>query len=110
MKRRKFCAVAMATASTLTLGVPAHADPAPGLALAQQRNCMSCHAETRPLMGPAFHDVAEKYASRPDAVAYLVRKISEGSSGVWGHVPMPANTQLTPDDAHALAAWVLTLK
>jgi cytochrome c len=25
-------------------------------------------------------------------------------------VPMPANTQLTPDQAATLAAWVLTLK
>jgi cytochrome c len=110
MKPLMFCAVALATASALALGEPAQADSAPGLALAQQRNCMSCHAEKRPLMGPAFHDVAAKYASRPDAVAYLTRKISEGSSGVWGRVPMPANTQLTPDDAHALATWVLTLK
>jgi cytochrome c len=29
---------------------------------------------------------------------------------VWGPVPMPANTQLTPDQAATLAAWVLTLK
>ncbi|WP_207003187.1 c-type cytochrome [Trinickia mobilis] len=110
MKRSRYCAAALATAGAFTLGGPAQAEPAPGLALAQQRNCMSCHAERRPLMGPAFHDVAAKYASRPDAVAYLTRKISEGGSGVWGRVPMPANTQLTPDDAHALATWVLTLK
>ncbi|MGE8490015.1 MAG: c-type cytochrome, partial [Paraburkholderia nemoris] len=34
----------------------------------------------------------------------------DGSTGVWGAVPMPANTQLTPDQAATLASWVLTLK
>ncbi|TKC83014.1 c-type cytochrome [Trinickia terrae] len=108
MNRLPFYAAALAAAWALC--VPASAEPAPGLALAQQRNCMSCHAEKRPLMGPAFRDVAAKYASRPDAIAYLTRKISDGGAGVWGRVPMPANTQLTPDDAHALATWVLSLK
>ncbi len=81
-----------------------------GLALAQQQNCMSCHSVNRAFMGPALRDVAAKYASKPDAQAYLAHKIMEGSSGVWGTVPMPANTQLNPGQAAALARWILTLK
>ncbi|WGS50683.1 c-type cytochrome [Paraburkholderia sp. D15] len=88
----------------------AHAEAAPGLALAQQQNCMSCHSVTRPFMGPALHDVAAKYAGREDAATYLKHKILDGSAGVWGPVPMPANTQLTPDQAATLADWVLSLK
>jgi cytochrome c len=61
-------------------------------------------------MGPALHDVAAKYAARPDAESYLAHKIIDGSTGVWGQVPMPANTQLTPDQAAILAGWILTLK
>jgi cytochrome c len=87
------------------------AAPAPaGLALAQQQNCMSCHAVNRTFMGPALRDVASKYASKPDAQTYLAHKIMEGSNGVWGTVPMPANTQLNPGQAAALAHWILTLK
>jgi cytochrome c len=108
MNRMLFLAVtpvlAWATAGT------ACAQPAAGLALAQSQNCVSCHAVNLQLMGPAFHDIAAKYSARADASAYLSRKITEGSAGVWGSVPMPANTQLTPDEARALASWVLTLK
>jgi cytochrome c len=71
---------------------------------------MSCHSVTRSFMGPALHDVAAKYAGREDAATYLQHKILDGSTGVWGPVPMPANTQLTPDQAATLASWVLTLK
>jgi len=88
----------------------AQTSAAQGLALARQKNCMSCHAENRALLGPALRDVAAKYAARPDAQRYLARKIADGSSGVWGMVPMPANTQLSPQQASELAGWILTLK
>jgi len=81
-----------------------------GLALARQKNCMSCHSETRALLGPALRDIAAKYASRPDAQSYLAHKIVDGSTGVWGMVPMPANTQLSAPQAAALAAWILSMK
>jgi cytochrome c len=113
MKSMSYAAVA----ATVMLGAmlsasspAAHAETAAGLALAQQQNCMSCHAVTRSFMGPALHEVAARYAGREDAAIYLKHKILDGSTGVWGPVPMPANTQLTPDQAATLAAWVLTLK
>ncbi|KAB0637404.1 c-type cytochrome [Burkholderia latens] len=88
----------------------AHADLAgDGGALAQRKNCMACHAIGKPLMGPSFHDIAGKYASRADAADYLAQSIVKGSVGVWGGVPMPANTQLTSAEAHTLAQWVLSL-
>lgn len=98
------------TAPQMAQAAPA-AQPGPtGLALAQQQNCMSCHSVNRAFMGPALRDVASKYASKPDAPTYLVHKIMEGSNGVWGTVPMPANTQLSPAQAATLARWILTLK
>lgn len=102
--------VAFALAAALATASAARAEPASGLALAQQQNCMSCHSVNRPFMGPALHDVAAKYADRSDAASYLAHKILEGSTGVWGPVPMPANTQLTPDQAASLAGWILSLK
>ena len=112
MKSMSYAAVtaAVALAAALSAASPAALAEASGLALAQQKNCMSCHSVTRPFMGPALHDVAARYAGREDAATYLKRKILDGSTGVWGTVPMPANTQLTPDQAATLAAWVLTLK
>jgi cytochrome c len=111
MKSKSYAALAAAGVLIAPgMGSAAHAEAAAGLALAQRENCMSCHSVMRPFMGPALHDVATKYAYRADAAAYLKRKILDGSADVWGPVPMPANTQLTPEQADTLANWVLTLK
>jgi cytochrome c len=100
MKRALFALVAVAAA------VPAMAD----LALATSKNCMACHAIDKKLVGPAYKDVAAKYAGQKDAVDKLSAKIMKGGSGVWGPVPMPANTQVNEAEAKKLVAWVLTLK
>ncbi|MEG2047794.1 MAG: c-type cytochrome [Comamonas sp.] len=93
-------------ALTLSVAAPAMAD----LALAQSKNCMACHAVDKKLVGPSYKDVAGKYAGQKDAVDKLAAKIVKGGSGVWGPVPMPANTQVNDADAKKLAAWILTLK
>lgn len=85
---------------------PALAD----LALATSKNCMSCHAVDRKVLGPSFKDVAAKYKDDKGAVDTLATKIIKGGSGVWGAVPMPANNQVSEADAKKLAAWVLSTK
>ncbi|RYF73836.1 MAG: c-type cytochrome [Comamonadaceae bacterium] len=94
------------TALSLGLAAPALAD----LALATSKNCMSCHAVERKVLGPSFKDVAAKYRDNKGAVDLLATKIMKGGSGVWGPVPMPANTQVSDADAKKLAAWVLGAK
>ena len=91
-------------ALTLSVAAPAMAD----LALATSKNCMACHAVDKKLVGPAYKDVAAKYAGQKDAVDKLAAKIVKGGSGVWGPVPMPANAQVNDAEAKKLAAWVLT--
>jgi cytochrome c len=112
MKSKSYAAVAWAGAVAFVLmgQAVARAETAPGLALAQQENCLSCHSVKRRVLGPSLDDIAARYATRSDASEYLARKILEGSAGVWGSVPMPANTQVTPDEAAQLASWILTLK
>jgi cytochrome c len=88
------------------LSMPAWAD----LALATSKNCMACHATDRKLVGPAYRDVAAKYATDKTAVDKLATKIQKGGAGVWGPVPMPANMQVNDAEAKKLAAWVLTIK
>ena len=78
--------------------------------LAQQKNCMACHAVDKKVVGPAYKDVAAKYAGQKDAVDKLAAKIMKGGSGVWGPVPMPANAQVNEAEAKKLAAWVLSQK
>ena len=78
--------------------------------LAQKKSCLACHAVDKKLVGPAYKDVAAKYAGQKDAAAMLAAKIQKGGVGVWGQVPMPANPQVSPDEAKQLATWVLSLK
>ena len=80
------------------------------LDLAKAKNCLACHAVDHKVVGPAYKDVAAKYAGDKGAVDKLAQKIMKGGSGVWGPVPMPANTQVNEAEAKKLAAWVLTLK
>ena len=85
---------------------PALAD----LKLAQSKNCMACHAVDKKLVGPSYKSVAEKYAGQKDAVDKLATKVIKGGAGVWGPVPMPANAQVTPDEAKKLVTWILSTK
>ena len=89
-----------------TVAAPAFAQ----LALAQQKNCMACHAVDKKVLGPAYKDVAAKYAGQKDAVDKLAAKVMKGGSGVWGNIPMPANPQVTDAEAKQLVQWILTLK
>jgi S-disulfanyl-L-cysteine oxidoreductase SoxD len=79
-----------------------------GLALAQQHNCLACHALQNKVVGPAFVDAAKKHGARADGLAYLQDKILNGSTGVWGRLAMPAQT-LPGNDALAIAQWLMTL-
>ncbi|MYM30454.1 cytochrome c [Duganella sacchari] len=82
----------------------------PGLDLAKAKNCMACHAVATKLVGPAYKDVAAKYAGQKDAEAKLVAKVMKGGSGVWGAIPMPANPQVNEAETKTLVKWVLAQK
>lgn len=97
--------LALGATAALTMA-PAHAD----LALATSKNCMACHAVDRKLVGPSYKDIAAKYKSDKTAADRLAAKIIKGGGGVWGAVPMPANTQVNEADSKKLAAWILATK
>ncbi len=78
--------------------------------LAKAKNCMACHAVGSKLVGPAYKDVAAKYAGQKDAENKLVTKVMKGGSGTWGAIPMPANPQVSEAEARTLVKWVLAQK
>ena len=80
-----------------------------GLSLAQANNCMSCHKVDRKVVGPGFNAIAERFEGNPDAANYLAQSIVDGSRGRWGPVPMPRQSHVSPQDAQALARWILSL-
>ena len=102
MKRQLFAGFVIGCMTSM----PAWASPE----LAQKKNCMACHAVDKKVIGPAYKDVAAKYAGRPDAVAALAQKVMKGGSGVWGPVPMPANPQVSEAEARQLVQWILSQK
>ena len=86
--------------------LPALADQA----LAKAKNCLSCHTVDKKIVGPAYQDVARKYAGQKDASDKLASKIMKGGVGVWGVIPMPVNSQVNEAEARRLANWILSLK
>lgn len=79
-------------------------------ALAKAKNCMSCHAVDKKVVGPSYKDVAKKYAGNAKAEAMLIEKVKKGGVGTWGQVPMPPNPNVKDDDIKTLVKWVLATK
>jgi len=91
------------SAALVCVSAPAMAN----LALAQKHNCMACHAVDKKLVGPAYQEVAKKYAGQKDAEAKLATSIRKGSTGTWGQVPMPPNTTPSDDEIKTLVKWIM---
>jgi len=75
-------------------------------ALARSKGCFGCHAIDKQVVGPAYRDVAKKYAGQNVADA-LAQKVMKGGGGVWGPMAMPPNA-VTPEEARKLVDWVLS--
>jgi cytochrome c len=98
--------VAGVAAAAIGHAAPARADAE----LARAKNCMACHAVDKKLIGPSYKEVALKYANDKNAVPQLAKKVREGGVGVWGQIPMPANPQVSAEEATKLVNWVLGQK
>jgi cytochrome c len=97
------------SASLLALGaaLPAQASEE----LAKKHLCTTCHVtKGAKTIGPAYVDVAKKYAGQKDAEAKLAEKVKKGGTGVWGQVPMPPNPSVPDGDLKTLVKWVLSVK
>ncbi len=94
------------TAGSLMVAGQAAADQA----LAQKSGCLACHGVDKKILGPGLKDIAAKYKGDKDAEAKLVGKVKNGGSGVWGPIPMPANSpQIKDNDIKAIVKWIMTL-
>ena len=111
------------------LTAPAWATPADdqaALKLATGSGCMTCHhiepgakgPNGMPPIGPAWKDVAAKYASVKGAQQQLTATVLAGSSPYESHwkdkvsgLAMPPNkVAITEADAARLVSWILGLK
>jgi S-disulfanyl-L-cysteine oxidoreductase SoxD len=72
--------------------------------LAQKHNCTACHGVTSKILGPSFTDIHKKYGAA--SATTLAARIKVGGSGVWGSVPMPAQTHVPDADLRAITEWL----
>lgn len=81
--------------------------------LAMQSGCLGCHKADAKLVGPAFKDIAAKYAGDPAEIDRLTSKVKAGSTPgeplVWGEVAMPPNAS-PPEKIKQVIEWIMTLK
>lgn len=104
--REPFGPAAAAAAAAASAARDSHdgADPAD---LAQAANCLACHSAEQARVGPSFRAVGEKYRGSPDALELLAGRVKNGSSGVWGQTPMPANAAVDDGDVRVIVKWIL---
>ena len=75
-----------------------------GLDLAKSKACMACHQVEAKRVGPPLKAWPSAMPARGDAmVDYLAGKIRGGGRGAWEPMPMPAQTQVSAEDARQLA-------
>ena len=89
--------------------------------LARTSNCSACHmvGNEKKMLGPSWMDISRKYkesgsyefAGKKYPVAEgLILKVSKGGAGVWGTMPMPANSPMVKDeDIKAMVHFIVGL-
>lgn len=90
--------------------VTSNPDYLKGLELIGKSDCLTCHKVEEKAIGPAYREVANKYANDEQTVALLADKIIKGGSGVWGPVPMTPHPTISVEDAKQMVKYVLLLK
>lgn len=93
-----------------TLGHQEFIDPALEVeAIIGNNDCASCHKENEESIGPSYVEVAQKYKNNPNADVYLMDKIKNGGSGVWGEVAMAAHPDINDSDLRKIVSWIRSL-
>ena len=70
--------------------------------LIKASDCSSCHAVDHQVVGPAYSDIAKRYAGQADASARLSTKIRDGGGGMTPHKDM------TDAQREEIAKWILS--
>ena len=82
------------------------ANAATGEELFKSKPCVACHKVDVKIVGPSLQEVSAKYKGQDGAIELVAKHIKEGSSGIWGPIPMPPNP-VTVQEATTLAKWVI---
>ena len=85
-----------------------------GAELARKKGCLRCHSVDKPVIGPAYQDVAKRYKGNDQARAALINTVKNGGKGHWteitgGAVMPPHSGRVSATDIERLVDWVLSL-
>jgi cytochrome c len=76
----------------------------------EKSDCLTCHELDRRTVGPSFLEISQRYTNEKATVQYLIRKVKEGGSGVWGTTPMNAHPGLTERETDEMVKYIFSLK
>ncbi len=100
----------IAAAGILGLGLPAQASEK----LAQEKQCMQCHAIDKDSAGPSFKKIAAHWKGKKNAEKTLINTIRKGSDAStgnhWGPAKMPDDSErplVSGHEARTLVRWIL---
>ncbi len=82
----------------------------PGFALMKSSDCFNCHAIEQKVVGPALVEIAEKYRGQAGALDASVKRVREGSTKIWGEIPMLPHPQHTTDEVTIMLRWVFAIE
>lgn len=80
-----------------------------GLDLITKSDCLTCHKLNETNIGPAYTEVAKRYAGKSGIEDSLAQKIIKGGAGNWGQVPMTPHPQISEADAKTMVQYVLSV-
>lgn len=80
----------------------------PGLTVIMTSNCINCHNFNSKSIGPSFYEINKKYPATKANIDTLIKRIREGSSGIWGgKEKMPTHHELTIPETKSAVLWIL---
>jgi cytochrome c len=93
---------------TMMLPAVAMADAPTARELLQRYKCDACHAESETKAGPAYVDIATRYAGKRQAITSLSEFVTKGARG-GGPWHMPPHPEISTSDAKTIAQYILSL-
>lgn len=100
--KKFFIATCLISASFMSM----HSFANDGAKLFKTKTCVVCHSVENRMVGPSLKEIAAKNDGVAGAAETIALHIKEGSTGVWGPIPMPRNA-VSNKEALILANWVL---
>ncbi|MFO0870342.1 MAG: carbohydrate-binding protein [Pirellulales bacterium] len=81
-----------------------------GMRLMKRSDCFNCHSVDQKRVGPPLLEIATKYRGQAGALETSVQRVLQGSTGVWGKIPMIPHGQHTAAEVREMVSWVMGLE